>query len=259
MKNIVQLFTAALIILSLAVLSYPQAQGELSSHGFTIKPGIHFEYFDRTITWDDDEQESQLQSMFIVLNTGFQTQGGFSLHAILGYSLSNFDALVFRELPFSVELDVGRIEGFVLGAEVEKGLFSTGSMEIGIFGQILYNKVKQKTWDIPGLSVEGTVTGKPSWIRASAGPVFKYTGFDAFHPYARVCYNKLWGTFEMEQTIQDLEGMEEKDIKAKSQFDAALGTLFHLSRAFSLKGEVHLMPYDGGVDIGFLFGAFLSF
>jgi len=263
MKKICSYCVAALIALSLPQFSFPQFQDEPS---LRIKPGIHFEYFSRKITWDDKKHTSDMKSTMIALNTEFEMEWGFSLNGIVGFAMTSFDGLVFRQLPFSVELDVGNIEGYILGAELKKSLFSFNNFEIGVFGQIVHNIGKKKDWDITVLNVQGTATGKPTWTRASVGPVFKYTGLERFYPYLRVCYNKLWGTFQMDQVIKTLEGTEEKEINEKNAFEGTLGSILELGKGFSLKGEIHIIPYSGGIDLdggginlGFLAVAAFSF
>ena len=265
MKKISSYLVAVLLVLSLPRSSFPQIQEKPT---LRIKPGIHFEYFSRKITWDDKNHTSDLKSTIIALNTEFEMDWGLSLNAIVGYAMSSFDSLIFRQLPFSVELDAGNIDGYILGAELRKSLFSLGNFEVGVFGQIVHKIGKKEAWDVTGLNVEGTVTGKPTWTRASVGPVFRYTGLERFYPYLRVCYNKLWGTFQMDQVIQPLEGTEEKKINGTNMFEGTLGSIFELGKGFSLRGEIHLLPYSykdeegknrNGIDMGFLAVAAFSF
>ncbi len=272
MKKICSCCVAVLIALSLPQFSFSQFQDEPS---LRIKPGIHFEYFSRKITWDDKTHTSDMKSFMIALDTEFEMEWGLSLNGIVGFAMTSFDGLVFRQLPFSVELDAGNIEGYILGAELKKSLFSLNNLEVGVFGQIVHNIGKKKDWDITVLNVQGTVTGKPTWTRASVGPVFKYTGLERFYPYLRVCYNKLWATFQMEQNIQNpeegkkpLEGTEEKEINGTNMFEGTLGSILELGKGFSLRGEIHLLPYSykdeegknhNGIDMGLLAVAAFSF
>lgn len=246
MKKICSYCLAALIALCLPRFSFSQFQDEPS---LRIKPGIHFEYFSRKITWDDKTHTSDVKSFMIALNTEFEMEWGLSLNGIVGFAMTSFDGLVFRQLPFSVELEVGSIEGFILGAELKKSLFSLNNLEIGVFGQIVHNIGIKKDWDITVLSVQGTVTGKPTWTRASVGPEFRYTGWERFYPYLRVGYNKLWGTFKMDQAIQTLSGTEKKEINEKNVFEGTLGSILELGKGFSLKGEIRMIPYSGGIDL----------
>lgn len=96
-------------------------------------------------------------------------------------------------------------------------------------------------------------------MRASAGPYIKFTGLESFSPYLSVCYNNLKGRFELTQTIQTLEGTEEKELQSKSLVDITLGSILTLSDYFFLKGEVHILPYKDGMDLGFVVIAAFSF
>jgi hypothetical protein len=53
--------------------------------------------------------------------------------------------------------------------------------------------------------------------------------------------------------------MEEKDLKSKSLVDATLGSIFHLTDRFFIKGEVHIAPHGDGTDLGVVLVAAFSF
>ncbi len=259
MKKHFTFFLAALFFFCLPQVSFPQLQDVSFSSGLRIKPGVQFEYFSRKVTWDNKNQTFDLKSKIFALNLEIEINEGFSISGLAGYALSNYDALIFRGLPFSVELPADDIGGYIFGAEIRKSLFHANDFEFGISGQFLYHIGKEETWDIPGLSVTGTVTGKPRWMRASAGPYIKFMGLESFSPYLAVCYNNLWGQFEMEQTIQTLKGTEEQKLKSKSLVDITLGSILNMSDNFFLKGEVHILPYGDGMDLGFVAIAAFSF
>jgi hypothetical protein len=259
MKKMYALAFAVLFCLLLPYHSFPQSQDVSFSNGLRIKPGAHFEYFSRTLNWDDNQNKSELKSYIFSLNIEVELNEGFSVSVLAGYSLTNYDALVFRQLPFSIELDVGEIGGFVFGVEARKALLYSDMIELGISGQFLYHLGKENNWDIPGLSVSGTLTGKPTWMRAIAGPYFRFINWDSFIPYLSISYNNIWGKFKMSQSIQDLNGTEEKDLKPKGLIDITIGTILTLSERFSLKGEAHILPYKGGMDLGFVAIAAFSF
>jgi len=265
MKKITGYFLAALLVLSLPQFSFSQFQEESKMR---IKSGIHFEYFARKITWDDKSYISDMRSTIIALNTEFEMDWGFSFSALIGYAFSDFDSLVFRKLPFSVELDVGSTGGYLLGAELRKSLFDYNNFEMEVFGQIFHNIGTKKDWEISGLNVQGTVTGKPSWTRVSIGPIIRYTALERFYPYFGLCYNGLWGTYKMEQTVQNLGGEEEKKIEGKGVFEGKLGSIFELGNGFIIKGEIYIIPYSfkdkqgeksSGIDTGFMAVAAFSF
>jgi len=203
-----------------------------------------------TIGWDEDVNTSKLKSYLFGTNTEIDIFDGFSIHIILGYSLSNFDGLIFRQLPFSVELGVTEIEGLLVGTEINKRLFYLSEYEINLHGEFVYYYGFNNEWEMPDLNVDGTVAGSPTWTRAQIGPTIRYEGLNYVYPYISAAYSKLWGTFTMDQDIQDLFGTEEKKITGKSNFTFSAGSEFEVSSNFLVKGALSVMPYDGGVDIG---------
>ena len=252
MKKNFALILVALFCLCLPDVSFPQPQEVSFSNRLRINPGIRFEYLSRKVTWGDENHASDLKATLIALNLELEINEGFSISALAGYVLSDYDSLVFRQLPFSVELDTGNLGGYILGAEISKSLFYASDFEFGLWGQFLYHLGQEKTWDIPGLNVTGTVTGKPIWMRAYAGPYIKFTGLESFVPYLAVCYNNLWGRFEMKQAIQNLEGTEEKELQSQSLVDITVGSILDFSDHFFIKGEVHALPHENSVDLGFV-------
>lgn len=259
MRRRLSLIIVLLFALILTCHSLSQAQTEEPAQAVKLKPAFGFEYFSRTIKWDDDKYTSKLQSYFFTFNMEFEIQEGFSLGVLLGYSLANNEGMIFRQLPFSVELGDKSIGGYLLGGEIKKSLISQENYEIGLFGQFVYSLGVKNTWDIPGLAVEGTVEGNPSWMRVSVGPVISYQGFDFFSPYLFLNFNRLWGNFKMEETIESLTGSEDKKFTGDGLFCVAVGSIFELAESFELNGEVSLIPRKNGADLGFMFKASYSF
>ena len=126
MKKIYLIFLAVLLSLTFARFSSAQDQEEGMLRAVSITPGIGFEFFSRTIAWDDDQYTSKLKSSFFTFSTEFEFGKGFLLNVILGYAMpgSSYDELIFRELPISVELDVGTIKGYLIGGEIRKSLIN---------------------------------------------------------------------------------------------------------------------------------------
>ncbi|MBL7082916.1 MAG: hypothetical protein ISS41_04700 [Candidatus Aminicenantes bacterium] len=260
MKKIYLPFLIILMTLTITCLSSAQLQEEEGLfQNISIKPGISYEYFSRTISWDEDEYTSKLKSYFFTFNTEFEIPNGLSLALIFGYSFTNYDELEFRELPISLELGVGKIGGYLLGSEIRKSFVSNEDLVIDGQAQFFVYLGSKEEWEIPGLSVEGTTEGKSSWMRFSVGPVFTYKGFAPIYPYLYLGFNKLWGKFKMDQTIQDLTGSEDKKISGESSFSTSLGFNFIVTEALSFKAEGNFMPYKDGVDLGFMIKAMYSF
>ncbi len=261
MKKIYVIFLAILLSLTFTRFSSAQDEDEGMFRAASITPGIGFEFFSRTITWDDDQYTSKLKSSFFTFNTEFEFGEGLFFNAILGYAVpgSSYPELTFRELPISVSLNVGNMKGYIIGGEIRKSLVYTLELQIDVLGQFFYYTGTKKEWAIPDLVVEGTVEGTPSWMRASIGPVFTYEGFDYFYPYLYLSFNRLWGRFKMNQTIQDLEGSENKKISGLGSFCTSLGFIYELTDSLGVKAEASFIPRSEGVDLGLMIKAMYSF
>lgn len=263
MKKVEIFLLSALLVLTLTCFSSaqepePQEQEQKLFNAVSISPGFGFEYFSRTIGWDDDEYTSKLKSLFLTLDAEVELQRGIYVRAVFGFSSSSYEALAFRELPVSVRLPEDYIKGFILGAEVRKKLIHSESLRVDAFGQFYYCYGNKKEWEVPGLSVEGSVKGRPIWMRAPVGFIFTYTGYESFFPYINLNFNKLWGKFNMDETIQDLTGREEKKISGESSFCISLGFTIKLTESISFKSEASFMPYKEGTDFGIMVKAMYS-
>jgi hypothetical protein len=250
-----------LLILVLPCFSLAQEEKEALIQSKSIKLGIGLEYLSRTIRWGDDNNNSRFNSLFFMLNTQFEVKEGLYASASFGYSFSNYEGLQFKELPFSLELGDRSIEGYLLGLEIKKSIVYREELEIDVLGQFFCYLGSSETWRIPAdyLNVAGTAQGSPSWTRISIGPVFTYKGFESLTPYLYLSFNKLWGTFTMDETIQELEGHEELKIYGKSLFSTSLGGIYKITEVISIKTEATFMPYRGGVDLGLSVKALFSF
>lgn len=236
------------------------ASGQFRLESQSFKLGLRSEYFSRTLSSDVEGETPRLTAYLINLALRYDLRAGFSVAILLGYASSNYQELVFRQLPFSIDFEGSGISGLVVGAEVEKSLFSQDNFEVDILGQFLACLGIKKEFDIPDLVVPGSIGAKPSWMRAAVGPVFVLIGGERFRPYINPCYNYLWGTFSMDQTVQSLEGTERKKIKGKSQFGVLLGTVLEVSEKFELKAEAGLFyPHKGGSDYSVMLQGLFSF
>jgi len=218
-----------------------------------VKPGLSVEYISRTISWDEDKYSSRLKSTFGLLDLKFEVQEKLFLSALIGYSSSDFNGLVFRQLPFFVafEDEGGIISGYLLGAELNKTILERpDTYEIGLMAQFVYYLGSRMTWEITELNEKMTLEGKPNWMRAVAGPYFCYRGYEYWSPYLFINFNKLWGKFEMTETIVDLTGTEDKKIKGKALLGISIGTTYEPSTHFSLQSEATILPFDKGQEAG---------
>lgn len=249
------------LILILGCFSSAVAQERNLFNAVSISPGIGYEYISRTINWDDDQYTSKLKSNYFTFDTEIELQGGFFVRAVFGFTTANYESLAFRQLPVSVQLgeDIGFIGGNLLGAGIRKSIIQSEDLRIDLLGQFFYGIGNKKLWEITVLPVSGSIEGRPNWTQVTAGPVFTYTGFDRLSPYLYLNFNKFWGRFRMDETIQNLEGREIKKIKGESSFSVSLGMTFKLTESLSLKSEARFFPRRDGVDSGIMIKAMYSF
>lgn len=254
-----------LLLFVLSIVAYAQEEKPdfVSANKWSI--GLGFEYFKRTISWDEDSLVSPLKSYFLTFHLHYEILEGLNLGAMIGYAPSDYESLVFRELPVSLELDEGSIGGLLFGGEATFSFYRTAHFDFAVIGQYVYNSGGEKQWDIPGLAVQGTATGKPKWSRAVVGASFKFLGSEPLFPCVSVAYSPLWGTYTMEESIQTLSGTEEKKISSKGKFMISGGGIYDFSDSFNIKLEANVVPYgsgdtyDGGVDLGVALRIMYSF
>lgn len=262
MKRSLHLALVLVFTLNLTYFSFAQLETEERGPSVKLTPALGFEFFSRTVSWNGDDENtysSKLKSFLYTLNMEFEIQESLFLSLLLGYSSSNYDEMAFRELPISLELDVGGISGYLFGGEIKKNLISTGDFGIGLLGQFVFCLGTKNEWEIPGLAVIGKAEGNPTWMRAVAGPFFTYQKFNYFSPYLFLGFNYLWGSFKMEETIQSLKGSENKKFSAEALFGISLGAIYEITDKISLKGEVSVFPHKEGIDFGFMINAAYAF
>jgi len=224
-----------------------------------IRPALGFEYFNRTITWDNEAYTSKFKPMLFTLDLEVEVIKHFFVNLTGGYSLSNFNGLVFRQLPFSLDYEAGNLGGILLGGGLRANFVVGGDFEMDLGAQFVTYLGSTETWLLSGLNTDGTASGKATWYRIQGGPVFWYKGFVDFSPYIRVGVDTLWGKFRMTETISTLIGVEDKDIKSKALFVVAVGTLYEPASNLGLKGEVFVLPHSKGLDYGAQAKIILSF
>jgi len=243
-----------LACLGMALASPLSGQDAGATARIRPRPGLGIEYFSRTLVWDEDLYTSKLKASIAVLRAEVIVQKGFSAALLAGYNLSNFNGLIFRDLPFSLDYEAGSIGSIFWGAELEKDLFAVGNFEIGATAQFVMSLGSSKTFPITGLNEDGESEGKGSWNRIQGGPVVRFTGYENWTPFLSVAYNKLSGKFSMTETIADLAGTEEKSVKSKGIIGVTLGTIYEPSSVFRIRGEVTALPYNtlgGSLDVDY--------
>jgi hypothetical protein len=243
----------ALTALSLAaavLLAVPlRGLAEESSPG--LKAGLGVEYLSRTISWDEDAHTSKLGGLLFAFQAEVEVYRGLAVEVQAGYALSNFNGLIFRALPFSVEYQAGYAGSVFLGGGLKARLVPSKNLEVEVEAALDACLGFPNNWPIEDLAVAGTLEGKSTWLRFSAGPVLWYKGLPYYvYPYLKVQYSRLWGTFTMTETIETLEGTENKKILGSGPVSLSLGILSEVSQVIGLRAEVTAVPRRGGLDIG---------
>jgi len=241
---------AALALAGPVVLSAQDAEPWRS----VLKLGVGLEYFTRTLVWDADSRSSPLAAGFAVARLDTELLKGFTLGACLGYGLSSFNGLIFRALPFSLDYEAGSSGSFLAGIGAEAMLIKAGDFEIGILGRYVLSLGGTRTLAVPDLNASGSAGAKATWMRIQAGPVLRYTGYQDFAPFVALTYDRLWGTFTMTETVQELTGTEDKAIAGAGSIGALGGFVYEPAPGFSLRAEIGVIPYSklaGGLGFDF--------
>ncbi len=258
MKKIIFLFFPVFILFLFCGTAFSEDQEERLLQNIKITPGFGFEYFNYLIEWDEEpyivqdteDNTTNLKSYLFTLSSEFNLFKKVSLTPYVGYSLSNYDLLTFRGLPFSVRLDVGFTKGIVLGCEISADAFKMSDFHLGIIGSFSYFIGFKNQWEIESLTVDGTLEGKPSWLRYKIGPVLTYKGINNLYPFFKVQYHKLWGKYTIDETIGNLKGNEERSFSGKSAIIPSLGIIYEISDSFSIYAEFNSMLSANHLDYG---------
>jgi len=243
-----------LFILGAVLLRPVPARTQDLEEAKSFSPSLGIEYFSRTLVWDEGLYTSKMTVAIGVLRAEREILLGFRFGLFAGYNLSNFNGLIFRQLPFSIDYEAGSIGSLLWGADLDKHLFTFGNIEIGAAAQFVMSMGRTKEFEIPSLNQNGLVKGKGTWQRFQAGPVVHYLGYEDFTPFLSITYNRLWGTFTMTETVQDLEGSEEKKITGRGQLGITIGTEYKPSERFSVKVDITAFPFNklaGGLDVNY--------
>jgi hypothetical protein len=254
----------AIPALCLAAAGALAAQGAGAAAGTGLKISFQVELFSRTLTWDEGTRSSRLFNPQGLISLDYQAAAGFELGIVAGYSLSNWNGLVFRNLPFSIDYQAGAINGLVVGAGLRKSLFVSGFWAMDAEARFTAHLGQASSFPISGLAVDGQADLKGTWMRVEVGPELTYRGFELFSPFLGLSYDRIWGKMTLTETIQDLEGTEEKKVAGAGAVAVNFGTVYEPSSAFRVKIGGSLIPYKKiggglGLDYGGSLRARLSF
>ncbi len=254
----------AITALCLAAAGALAAQETGRTAGTGIKASFQVEVFSRTLTWDDGTRSSRLFNPQALVSLDYQAAPGFDLGIVAGYSLTNWNGLVFRNLPFSIDYQAGSINGLVVGAGLRKSVFASGYWELDTEARFTAHLGQASSFPISGLAVDGQADLKGTWMRVQAGPELSYRGFESFSPFLGLAYDRIWGKMTLTEIIEDLEGTEEKKVAGAGAVAVTFGTVYEPSSAFRVKLGGSLIPFKKiggglGLDYGGTVRAMLSF
>jgi hypothetical protein len=239
-------FAGLVIVLAAVLLAAPPARG--ASERVVLATGLVADYFTRTVTWEGDENPSKMSGPVLSVRQDFRFRDGLSVSLSAGLSLSDFDGLVFRGLPISLEYGSGSMRGVAVGAEVRARLAKSGDFEIKGVGRVVSSFGLGRTWPLEGFAVPGETTGRVNWTEASVGPEVSYLFFGKFVPSLEVFVRGLWADFKMDQTLEELTGSETKRVKADIAIGVSLNGEVAVSERLTLTVRGGILPYPGGVD-----------
>jgi len=241
----------AVFILGAGFLLDPAAApAQEAERSFRIQAGVGADVFSRSVVWDDKTGSSILNAALGTIRIGLELPGGASFALLAGYGRNNWNGLVFRELPFSIDYEAGALGAILLGTDMEVPLFKPGKWEIGASGRFLFSFGLGGEWTLTDLQQIGTFNGRADALMIQAGPTIAYRGFETFTPFAAVFYNGLWAAFTMEENVNPLVGSEEKKIRGQGTVGASVGMTIEPSPAFRLRAEGFLIPcqqLEGGL------------
>jgi len=239
-------FSAMALTLALSLAGLPALQASENESAF--RTGISYDRLSRTVTWDGATQQSKVSADSFTARETILIKPGLAVEIIAGLSLSNFNGLVFRDLPVSLDYEAGATTGLLLGCGIRARLLGTDDFEIEGVGRFVYSLGFKKTWPLQGFAVEGNVQGCQDWLVASLGPRISYRFFGSFVPYVTISASFFSGSFAMDQTLGDLTGHETQKLKSKSLLEVALGADYLVGKRWTLRAEAGFLPYSGGVD-----------
>ncbi len=243
--------------IALAFLAAPAPAAESKIETFVA--GLNFDHFSKTVVWDGDTASSRLGASLVSARADLGFGKGLTLSLSAGFSLAGFGGLAFETLPITLEYDASSLKGLVLGAELEALLHKFGKFEIKAAGRFVSSFGMSKTWPLEGFAVEGQAKGRLNWMEASAGPRLAYLLSEKFVPYVEVNVRWLRTDFRMEETLEDLHGLETKRSNGDLAFGVALGGDVRASERVTIKAKAGFSPHAGSTDALISIGLFYMF
>jgi len=225
----------------------------------TLAAGLSYDYFSRTVVWKGDTASSKILANMVSARADFGLGKDLVFSLSAGLSLTDFKGLSFGSLPISLQFDGAPLKGLALGAEVAAPFMKFGDFEISATGRVVLSFGMSKTWPLEGFAVEGEAQGRPNWMEISVGPRFAYLLFGRVVPYVEVSARWLRAVFRMTEILDELDGVEKKQVNGDISFGVSLGADATVSDRLAVKAKAGIMPFAGGVDGLISFGLLYRF
>ncbi len=232
-----------------AALSFQPARPAAAEVGPGFTTGLVIEFLGRTLAWEGEEAPSRMTGPALSVRQDIRIDEGLAFSLSAGFALSDFDELVFRGLPISLEYGSGAMPGLVLGAGVRSRFLRIGDIAIGGAGRMAAVWGLAKKWPMEGFAVPGDSTGRLSWAEGSVGPYLSLDRSGKFVPTLEISARWLWARLKMDQNLGELTGTETKKVAADPAAAVTVGGEYRLSGASALRVRGGVLFRRGATDI----------
>lgn len=206
-------------------------------------------YMTRSFSAGEADTVYKLKSLMLTAGKRFNLSEGWDLTLEGGLTMANFNGLIFNDLPLSLQIDSGAMPGLVIGARLDKRLWTMDEFVVELETTARASLTLKKSWDLEDLAVDGNAKGTNWWAEASVGPKFSYNFFGSFVPSLKIAASYFTGSYKMDETLEEMTGSQKKTLKGKSYIEAVFSGLYRASSKLTMIGEVGFRPYKGGVDL----------
>jgi hypothetical protein len=221
----------SLFILLLFTIFASQALSAQSSNQNKTRweMGLSAGLFDRGVKAGSNELTLKSSNLLLEARAT-NLAGWFDLDIFAGINSSKLNGALFDQLPVTIDYEAGGISGLIFGGKISKAFFQTSNFKFGLLADFTSYIGFQKKYTLSDFVVPAEVKAEPDWAQASAGIFVTYDGFVDNQPFLEISFSKLWGTFKMSETIQDLAAEEDKSLKDAGPISIALGWNINLSK-----------------------------
>ncbi|HEK85964.1 MAG: hypothetical protein ACPLZD_08530 [Candidatus Saccharicenans sp.] len=218
------LFFLLLIYTGQALLAESSSENKTS-----WQMGLSTDLFNRGVKLGSDKLTLKSLS-FLLEARAMNLPGLFDLDLYAGLNKSKLNGALFDHLPITLDYEAGYISGLIFGGKISKGLLKSSNFRFGLTADFTTYIGFKKTYTLSDFVVPANVQAEPDWAMASGGIFVLYDGFVDNQPFLEITFSKLWGTFKVTETIQDLTGQQSKNLKDAGPLSLTLGWNINLTK-----------------------------